>query len=125
MASLMLRYRIIRTAHESFVLGLFWVYVVLFVLALAMVFVFPPGAIALFFGSLVSLPFAVVGSLLLRMLRSGFAAMILRGGSCPCCGERMLSVRDSSVDWHCEFCAACFHPGGLEEPVSPVPAHSV
>ena len=120
----MLRYRIIRSAHEGFVVGLFWIYVVLFAVAMCMIFIFPPGAIVLFFGCLVSLPLAVLGALLLRTMRAGLASTILRSGRCPCCGERMQSARQDSEAWRCAYCGACFHPGGREEPVSPVVAVS-
>lgn len=119
MAVAMLRYRIIRGAHEGFVVGLFWIYVVLFAIAMCMVFIFPPGAIMLFFGCLVSLPLAVLGALILRTLRAGLATTILRSGRCPSCSEPMRSIRKGSEEWRCEFCAACFHSGGREEPVSP------
>jgi ribosomal protein L37AE/L43A len=124
MVMAMLRYRIIRGAHEGFVVGLFWIYVVLFAIAMCMVFIFPPGAIMLFFGCLVSLPLAVLGALFLRTLRAGLATTILRSGRCPCCSERMQSARPAAEAWRCEFCDACFHPGGQEEPVSPVAAVS-
>jgi len=120
----MLLYRIIRGLHETFILGVFWVYVAAFFVALALIFVFPPGSIALFFGALVSLPLVVVSVLLLRVSRAGVATLVLRRGVCPCCGVRMLSIRNARAAWRCEFCRACFHPGGREEPVSPASAAS-
>lgn len=51
---------------EQYPLAAFWAYVLLFLLTLPFVFVFPPGGLVVFFLSLFSLPFTVLGYFILR-----------------------------------------------------------
>lgn len=111
----MFAYRILSAIDQSYGVALFWVYIAAFALAFMMVFVFPPGAIALLFLSLFSL-------LILIPLSRGLHAIVrligrrhLRHGRCPTCGQQVGPMNTDEARneaWSCHDCGARFMGSG-------------
>jgi hypothetical protein len=110
----MLSYRILHGISQSFSLAVLWAYIGAFLLAMALMFVFPPATILLLWLGLMGLGAVVIVGKLLDVVVRSVARLILRGGACPRCGRRMQSARDPGVSWDCEACAAVFEPDGRE-----------
>ncbi|MBX3373494.1 MAG: hypothetical protein KF817_06645 [Phycisphaeraceae bacterium] len=117
-------YRILRGMHECSVLAVFWLYVVLFVLAFASIFVFPPVALLIFFAALALLPLLLLSCRIVRWSRHASARGVMGGGRCPACGQRIPGDPGLAVRWRCESCDTCFLPGGVEEPRQMVQSHA-
>ena len=101
-------YRVVRTINDWYALTLFWVYLGVFLLACALVFVFPLGPILLLFAGLASLGFAVLGAKALRSAQTTIERHSLARGRCPSCQAVAPppDVTESSDTWQCDQCGA-------------------
>jgi len=107
-------YRILRTLHAWYPLGVLWIYVLAFLVALGMMFVFPQITLLLFFLGLGGLGLAVIGARALGSLEHAMAKRIVGRGTCPRCGRSGQHRADGHSDWSCESCGAIFGPRGEE-----------
>ncbi len=108
-------YGILRALRGGWGLACFWLYTVAFLVALPTVFLFPPATIVLFGSALLSLPFAVLIGILIRVSYRAWCRRALAAGRCPACRKRMQSHRDPAADWKCEFCNRVFSPDAEEQ----------
>jgi ribosomal protein L37AE/L43A len=111
----MLAYKIIRAANRAYPFVVFWIYVVAFLTALPLMFIFPPGTLVLLWMALLSLVFFVALGKILRVVQHGMANRALSNRTCPGCGERFSDPSDRSHAWRCDSCGAVFEPGGAEQ----------
>ena len=107
-------YLIVRALRESFLLGIFWLYVLLLVVALLCMFAFPPVTIGLFWCGLVSLPLVLIAGRMVHMLQHLLARRLLSRGHCPACGSDIMRPGEPGMEWHCGQCGYRFHAGGEE-----------
>ncbi|MHC5002145.1 MAG: hypothetical protein ACYTJ0_03400 [Planctomycetota bacterium] len=108
-------YRMLHAVHESYALGVFWLYLGLFLLTLALIFVFPPVALAMVFLGLAGLLPAVVAGKLLAAIVAALARALLGQGTCPGCASRRLPEPEAA-DWQCEQCGRSYDRSGREAP---------
>ncbi len=59
---------VLQAVNRNYALIVFWIYVGMFVLTFSMIFIFPPGALAMVFLGLGGLIVAVIGAQLLKLL---------------------------------------------------------
>jgi len=110
----MLHYRVLRAISDVYPTAVLGCYVAAMIVALAMMFIFPPGTLLLLGFGLAGLVLVVLLYRLLTMVVRADARLILGGGACPCCGRRMQTQRDESRPWACEWCEVTFLPSGAE-----------
>jgi hypothetical protein len=110
-------FRILRAVSRSFPLGVFWLYVGLFALALLCMFLMPPATLLIFFLSLAGLLLAVIVAWLLRTTERSMARALLRRAVCPGCAARRIGLDPAQAQepWQCEGCGAVFLPSGVEQ----------
>ena len=105
-------YRALRFVNANYALTVFWGYVILFGIALALIFVFPPLPLFMIFIGVAFLGlFALMAKCLSAMERT-VARHALRHGVCPSC--RQPNPAPAMVDnrWQCVHCGAAFEPSG-------------
>ena len=107
-------YRLLRLADSNFGLTVFWLYVALFVMTFALIFVMPPVALILVFLGLAGLVAAVLVGRVLHLVTSRVASSLIRSGCCPRCSERTPPLATAPDAWHCSECGAAFHAFGTE-----------
>lgn len=81
-------HRIARGAQSAYPLCVFWLYLGLFVLTFALVFVFPPLGLALVFAGLAGLLLVVTVGKILGIVTRSMARALIDRGICPSCSER-------------------------------------
>ena len=108
-------FRIIRAISHSFGLGVFFLYVALFLGTFSLIFIFPPGALVMVFLGLAGLLAAAIVGWSLRTMEHLFARSLLKQGVCPGCANRHLPDRLDDTDWQCEQCGAVFMNSGAEK----------
>ncbi|MCP3903282.1 MAG: hypothetical protein GY715_06565 [Planctomycetes bacterium] len=108
----MLHYRIIRAFNHGYPLVMLGLYVGSLILAMGLMFVFPPGTLLLLGLGLASLGIVILFARLLEMLEHLLARLILRSGTCPNCGRRMQTIHDEERPWTCESCERVFSATG-------------
>jgi hypothetical protein len=110
-------FRILRAIQRSYPLGVLFLYLGLFAFTFTLIFVFPPGAVAMVFVALAGLLAAVILGALLRWVVHMLARRLLRSGVCPGCAVHrpfIDGLADQSVR-RCEMCGAIFLPSGVEQ----------
>jgi ribosomal protein L37AE/L43A len=105
-------YRFVRLINAHYALAIFWVYVLAFVVAWALVFVFPLGPLLLLFIGLAGLGFAVIGMKIMEAVERALARSQIHQGICPVCREHALHERREDRTLHCDACHSAFQPGG-------------
>ena len=102
-------YLILRAFNFGSSCVLLVLFIAAFVLAFALMFIYPLGSLILVFFGLGGL----WGSAILRKLASigqlRVARSLLRQGLCPNCGN----PRSDNIEHACEKCEACFETGGI------------
>lgn len=99
-------YRVVRTINDWYALTLFWAYLAVFLLACALVFVFPLGPILLLFAGLASLGFAVLGAKALQRAQTTIERHSLAHGRCPNCHALVPDATAAADAWRCDQCGA-------------------
>jgi ribosomal protein L37AE/L43A len=107
-------YRILRAINHIYPVAVLWMYIGAFLLAMSLMFIFPPGTLILLWMGLVSLVGVVIVAKVLVGAQRAVARHVLSAGVCPYCGERSARVRDPAEEWRCEACGTSFLPGGAE-----------
>lgn len=107
-------YRILCSFNDDFGLFVFFLYLAAFALAFVLIFVFPPGALALVLLGLLGLVgvWVVVGCS--RMLERSICRRQLDAGRCPFCSGAFLVPGDAGQLEHvqCPQCSQAFEPDG-------------
>jgi hypothetical protein len=65
----------LQAVNRNYALIVFWIYVAMFVVTCSMIFVFPPGALAMVFIGLLGLLLAVIGGQLLKLIEHAVAKL--------------------------------------------------
>jgi len=108
----MYHYRLIRSFNHCYPMAMMGLYVGAMILALALMFVFPPGTLLLLGFGLASLGIVVLIARISEIFEHASARSILRSGVCPTCGHRMQTIRDETRPWTCEWCEHTFTTTG-------------
>ena len=109
-------YRLLAKFNDDFGLFVFFLYLAAFVLAFLMVFIFPPGALALMLLGLIGFVGIWGVVMVMRFFERILARKALEQNRCPCCSEAEgLSLTPSS-EWDsvvlCGGCGQHFESGG-------------
>ena len=108
-------YRSIHKANEAYQLTVMWLLIGAFVVAMALMFIHPTGALLLFFMGLgVVLVAGLIEKLFVRAERSA-ARDALKGHACPS-GGAGIDWEPGAAEWHCEMCGSNFLDSGTEQP---------
>lgn len=109
-------YRTLHKANERYELAVMWLLIGAFVLAMALMFVHPTGAILVFLLGLIILAVASIIELVVKRIERSAARTELTHHHCPACGEyiKRSSSGNSLGEWHCEKCSANFLDSGDE-----------
>ncbi|MHC5114806.1 MAG: hypothetical protein ACYTGP_10315 [Planctomycetota bacterium] len=108
----MLHYRLIRAFNHGYPMVMMGLYIGAMFLALALMFIFPPGTLLLLGLGLASLGIVVLVARVMEIVEHASARWILRSGACPTCGRRMQTIRDETRPWTCEWCEHTFATNG-------------
>ena len=111
----MFHYRMMRSINGGYPLVVLGLYITAFILALCLMFIFPPGTLLLLGFGLAGLVGVLIVGRTLGAMEHFIARTILRGGACPSCGHRMQTSRDEADVWQCEACDAVFRPDGAQK----------
>jgi hypothetical protein len=107
-------YRIIRAVNRAYALTVLWLYIAAFLVAVALMFMYPIGTITLVWVGLVGIVVVVLGGKLLALAQRAVARRALGAGRCPNCGSSFEGVsREASRA--CEACGCAFLPNGTEQ----------
>jgi len=79
-------YRIVRSVNRAYAFAVLWCYIAAFVVAFALMFVFPPGTLLLVFLGVFGLVAAVGGAQILGGIEHLLARRLIRQERCPACG---------------------------------------
>jgi hypothetical protein len=107
-------YRVVRVINEWYAISVFWAYLGLFLVAFALVFVFPLGPILLLFLGLAGLGVAIIAGKLLRQMQLSLARHALAQGRCPRCQFAMPQHHPLQESWTCIHCGSQFGIRGDE-----------
>ncbi len=109
-------FRILNAIRRGYALGVFWIYVAMFVMTLPLIFIFPPGALVMIFLGLLGLAVAVLVGGSLKLMVEGLARALISRGVCPGCADRRVPLQDRST-WSCAQCGAVYLPSGAESSI--------
>ena len=106
----------ISAVNAVYGLAVAWVYIAAFVLALGMVFIFPPGTLLVFFIGLASLGLAVALGKLIDAITRGMARRSMASGRCPRCRDLLTHAgeRGDERPVVCALCGSAFLDDGGE-----------
>jgi len=105
-------YRVIHALNAWFTIAMFWCYLVMFLIALPMMFVFPPGTLLLLFIGLASLIFVIPAGRILSFTEHVVARSSLAHHKCPRCQGELLPRSAPDEPWECRSCHARYQPTG-------------
>ena len=106
-------YTILRAINEWYAITVLWVYVLLFVVAFALIFVFPPAPLAMVFLGVIGLGLATLVSKVLRRLQNTIARRMIARGECPRCRHNN-QYGQTEQRFICVRCNTEFLPRGDE-----------
>ena len=109
-------YRLLAKFNDDFGLFVFFLYLAAFLLAFLMVFIFPPGALALMLLGLVGFVGVWLVVVVMRTFERALARKALGKGRCPSCSHEEGMVVTPSIEWDsvvlCGGCGQHFESGG-------------
>ncbi|MHC4413733.1 MAG: transposase family protein [Planctomycetota bacterium] len=111
-------YDSLHKANERYQLAVMWLLIGAFLVAMALMFVHPTGAILVFWVGLVILGVAVVIEKLVVRAERAAARNALKSHTCPHCGAEVEQDPQPGGEWHCRACSATFLDTGAERPPS-------
>ena len=113
-------YRLLAKFNDDFGLFVFFLYLAAFLLAFVMVFIFPPGALALMLLGLVGFVGVWLIVVVMRSFERLLALKALGEDRCPCCSHDQGMTITPSSEWdsvvHCGGCGQHFESGGRRVP---------
>ena len=113
-------YRLLAKFNDDFGLFVFFLYLAAFVLAFLMVFIFPPGALALMLLGLVGFVGVWLIVVVMRFFERILARKSLDQDRCPCCSKMEGFSITPSSEWDsvvlCAGCGQHFESGGRRIP---------
>ena len=106
-------YRFCRSLNEWYAVSVFFLYIGLFLLAVCLVFIFPPAAIFLLFFSIFALVIFRGLSMLISACERSIARNALGRGACPGCGFDLHEEQTMTEPAHgCVSCGALYAASG-------------
>ncbi len=111
----MFHYRVVRAINGGYPMVVLGLYIMAFLLAFCLMFIFPPGTLLLLGFGLAGLVGVFIVGRMLGAVEHSIARAILRGGACPSCGHRIETIRDDGASWRCGMCEIVFRPDGSEQ----------
>jgi len=109
-------YRIVRAVNRVYSLAVLWLYIAAFVVAVALMFMYPIGTIALVWAGLVGIVLVLVAGKLLALLQRAVARRALARGRCPNCTAALDGEAPTDPELRrCDACGSVFLPTGAEE----------
>ena len=109
-------YRLLAKFNDDFGLFVFFLYLAAFILAFLMVFIFPPGALALMLLGLIGFVGVWLIVVIMRFFERSLARKALGDDRCPCCTVASALVVTPSTEWDsvvcCDGCGQLFESGG-------------
>ena len=113
-------YRLLAKFNDDFGLFVFFLYLAAFLLAFLMVFIFPPGALALMLLGLVGFVVVWLIVVVMRTFERLLALKALAKDRCPCCAHHEGMTVTPSSEWDsvvlCGGCGQHFESGGRRVP---------
>jgi hypothetical protein len=106
-------YAILRSINQWYAIAVLWLYVLMFAVAFAMIFVFPLAPIVLVFLGVLGLGVANIASKLLRQRERGLARRLIGHGQCPHC-RHANQYGQTTERFICVRCSSEFLPNGAE-----------
>ena len=107
-------YRLAHAVNASYGLVIAWGYILLFALALSLLFVFPQMSLLLFFLGLASLAVTITLGWLIDGITRAMARRALSAGRCPRCRETLPAMLEPDEACLCGSCHSQFQAGGAE-----------
>jgi hypothetical protein len=117
----MLLYRILRGFNDVWALGVMWLLIFAFVIAAALMFIFPPGTLMFFWLGLIILAVSWVVSKTMRALQRHLARTRAAEGRCPICDATLIEPQDEAHLGACPEHGVNFLASGAEEQYQPQP----
>ncbi|MDY7107204.1 MAG: hypothetical protein SYC29_01070 [Planctomycetota bacterium] len=109
-------YRVIRAINRAYALTVLWLYIAAFLVAVALMFMYPIGTITLVWAGLVGLVVALLVGRLLAIVQRALARRSLTASRCPSCGAGLDDVSaEASSPRTCGACGCIFLPNGAEQ----------
>ena len=109
----MLFYRVLRTISEAYAIGVLFIYIAMFGLALVFMFIMPPATIVLLWIGLFSLPVAIILGKVISVSLNSLSRGYLRMGVCPSCGHRAEGDQPLlQEEWTCPECDTTYTKHG-------------
>jgi hypothetical protein len=107
-------YRILCSFNDDFGLCVFFVYLAAFALAFVLIFIFPPGALALVMLGILGFVGIWVVVACSKMLERSICRRQLAAGCCPFCSGELLVPGDTGQNEHatCSRCGQAFERDG-------------
>lgn len=112
-------FRILRSINGWFGIVLIWVYVIAFLMALPLMFVFPLAPLGMLAAGLLSLGVVALASMVLRALQRWAARTAINSGKCPGCSAVWPRLDPSQWPQQCAKCDASFAATGQELTADP------
>jgi ribosomal protein L37AE/L43A len=107
-------YRLAHAVNASYGLAVAWAYILTFVLAFCLLFIFPQITLLLFFLGLASLGLTITLGWAIDATTRALARRSLHMGRCPRCGSASERRLEPGQVWLCENCHSEFQAGGGE-----------
>lgn len=108
-------YRLLRSINAWYAIVVLWVYVLAFLMAMGLMFVFPPAPLVLMFAGLGGLGIVVLVSRLLHGMQNVLSRHCLGTGVCPSCRRGLDAViTHPGAGWRCANCGAEYTTRGVE-----------
>ncbi|MHC5023455.1 MAG: hypothetical protein ACYTGG_06030 [Planctomycetota bacterium] len=107
-------YRTLHKANESYELAVMWLLIAAFLVAVALMFVHPSGAIFVFWAGLIIAAAAWGSEKIVRAIERRLARRTLATGTCPCCGKALDQKEPTNHEWSCASCESIFLDTGVQ-----------
>jgi ribosomal protein L37AE/L43A len=107
-------YRTLHKANETYELAVMWLLIAAFLVAVALMFVHPSGAIFVFWAGLIIAAAAWGAEKVVRAVERRVARRAIARGACPACGEALGQRQPDGEEWHCTTCESIFLDSGVQ-----------
>lgn len=106
-------FRMLYALNRWYALAVLWIYIALFVLAFALMFIFPPASLAMVFLGVIGLGVAGLAFKAMHAAQSALVRRMISRGQCPLCSEtNQYGQREGQ--FACVRCNAVFLDNGME-----------
>lgn len=108
-------FRTLHKANEGYKLVVMWLLIGTFLIAMALMFVHPTGAILVFWLGLIILAVAALIEKLVQWAERIAARHDLKAHLCPSCGADVRQAPQHADDFRCDECGSVFLTSGAEQ----------